>query len=68
MVNLETRTVIAVLPDRTAATVAAWLADHPEIEVISRDRAEAYAEGARQGAPQARQVADRFHLLNDNIK
>ncbi len=65
VVNLETRTVIAVLPDRTAATVAAWLADHPEIEVVSRDRAGAYAEGARQGAPQARQVADRFHLVKN---
>ena len=63
LVNLETHAVIDVLPDRTAETVAAWLAEHPEIEVVSRDRGGAYAEAARQGAPQAVQVADRFHLL-----
>jgi transposase len=65
VVNLETHRVIDVLPDRTAATVATWLAGHPEIEVVSRDRAGAYAEAARQGAPQATQIADRFHLLKN---
>jgi hypothetical protein len=63
MVDLERRTVVDVLPDRSAASVAAWLRDHPQVEIISRDRHGLYAEGARQGAPQARQVADRFHLL-----
>ena len=55
LVNLEAQRVIDLLPDRTADTVATWLHAHPEVEIISRDRGGAYAEAARQGAPQVRQ-------------
>jgi len=65
IVDLERRQVVDVLSDRSAASTAEWLKRHPTIEVISRDRAGLYAEGAREGAPQARQVADRFHLLQN---
>ena len=65
IVNLETHRLIDVLPDRTVATVVAWLASHPEIDVISRDRAADYATAASLGAPQAIQVCDRWHLLRN---
>jgi hypothetical protein len=65
IVDLEHRVVVDVLADRSAATTASWFRDHPEVEVVSRDRAGLYAEAAREGAPQARQVADRFHLLQN---
>ncbi|MEU9992538.1 ISL3 family transposase [Streptomyces sp. NPDC048045] len=62
LVDLEARRVLDALPGRDAEPLASWLAGHPEIEVICRDRAGTYAEGARTGAPQALQVADGWHL------
>ena len=63
--DLERQEVVDVLHDRSAKTTAVWLEKHPTIEIVSRDRCGLYARGARQGAAQARQVADRFHLVQN---
>ena len=71
LVDLEKRCPIELLPDRKEDTLTAWLLTHPEIEVISRDRGGEYAAAAKKGAPQAKQIADKFHLLKnlrDGIK
>jgi transposase len=65
VVDLDRRCPVDLLEDRTAETVAAWLRTHPEVTLVARDRAEAYASGVTQGAPDAVQVADRWHLLKN---
>ena len=65
LVNLETHTIVDLLPDREAESVKRWLAAHPEVDVVSRDRGGCSIDGATWGAPQATQVADRWHLLSN---
>ena len=65
IVDLQRGCPIDLLEDRAAETVATWLQAHPDVKIVARDRAEAYASGVRQGAPEATQVADRFHLLKN---
>lgn len=65
LINLATHRVVDLLPDRAVATVTAWFQDRPQIDTISRDRGPDYARAAREGAPQATQVADRWHVLRN---
>jgi transposase len=65
LVDLERRKIIDVLADRESATVEAWLKEHPEVELVIRDRGKEFAKAATLGAPQAQQVVDRFHVVKN---
>ncbi len=69
--DLQNNTPIDVLPDRSVETVSAWFENHPSVEIVSRDRSSQYAAAIRKGAPQALQVADRWHIgknLADSVE
>jgi transposase len=65
LVDLERHAPIDLLEDATAESFATWLEKHPTVEVISRDRGTTFADGANRGAPQALQIADRWHIIKN---
>ncbi|MEO1352825.1 MAG: ISL3 family transposase [Cyanobacteria bacterium J06635_15] len=65
LVDIEAGEVIELLKDREAETLAAWLKAHPGIEILTRDRSQIYRKGMNEGAGEAKQVVDRFHLLQN---
>jgi transposase len=68
LVDLDAHQVIDLLSERSSQTSAAWMREHPEIDYVSRDRGKDYAQGASEGAPQAVQVSDRFHLMKNFVE
>lgn len=67
IVDLQRHQILDLLPDRESATVARWLKVHPTIRLVSRDRSREFADAIREGAPQAIQVLDRFHLFRNLV-
>jgi transposase len=65
IVNLETHKPIDLLPDRQASTLITWLNAHPSVKIVTRDRAKEYVQAITQGAPRAKQIVDRWHLLKN---
>jgi transposase len=65
IIDLERSEVVELLPGRDGVQLKTWLAKHPEIEILARDRWVPYADAATEAAPQAKQVADRFHLFKN---
>ena len=65
LVDLEHRKIIEILPDRESSTVEKWLREHPNVEVVSRDRGKEFTKAATQALPHAQQVVDRFHLVRN---
>jgi transposase len=65
LVDMQSHKVIDLLPDRKAETATAWMREHPELKLVSRDRGGDYASAAASGAPAAMQCADRFHVLKN---
>lgn len=65
LVDLERHIPVDLLPDASADSFAAWLKEHPSVELISRDRGTTFADGANRGAPQALQIADRWHVIHN---
>lgn len=68
LVDLERHKVVDLLPARSSETLADWLRRNPSLETVSRDRSPTYAEGIATGAPQATQVADRWHLMRNLVE
>ena len=68
LVDLDSHAVIDVLAERSSQTAADWMRQHPEIDYVSRDRGKDYKLGASEGAPQAIQVSDRFHLMKNLVE
>lgn len=67
LVDLEKHEVVDLLEDRSAESLSNWLKEHPGVEFVTRDRGQDYKEGATTGAPDAVQIADRFHLLQNLV-